>query len=985
VAAGGLHLGRTPISSKLRILVAAVAVGLVTVAPAASAPPVPDPLGPPDGSTVTFLPTFAWNPVTGADTYQFELAADEGFASKIYTVTTKNTRAVPVTTAPNGTYYWHVASVDADGSVSNWSPTMTVEKLWAGDPDLLSPADGATISYPADPLVLRWTAVQGAANYRVFVGTDPDLGSLIGTGNPVETQARNYVPRQLLASTTYYWAVTPLDAQGNPGDQSAVRSFTWEWPSATTPVVTDLVPDETELFDPEFSWDPVPGAARYEVEVNSTDNFESGSKKCCIDKAITTTLTPKEVFENNTYYWRVRAVNSNNSTGQWNEGEPFVKTFDNYPNDPSELSIQNLRMRDTADPGTDIDDNLANGYQTELPILTWDPVPGASSYEVDVVPYDTAAAPGLCDWGASGTNRWLVATAANAWSPLGWGLLATPPFGSGISATKDQNDLVPGESYCARVRARGGRVVLSDPVWGDYTFLDDGTGTGVSFTFADFPAGGACSPTCNANYLGADDYTLPIRGELTSRVPVFTWNPIAGKEGYWVIVAKDATFSNIVDYAFTRIPAYAVRTQNSRRPYTDETTLYYWVVLPSLGTNGSGAPGNPSLGAPSNFHKQTAPPDRLSPTDGWEFSGPARFQWTPTEGARNYRLQVADEPSFGDPLYEVTVATTAHTALEQFPSATTLYWRLQAQDENNVGLTWSDWGTFEIDLPAPVLDPANVTAGDGLPVVGWDPVPGAISYDLHVQEPDGDSSDFGGFPSTAASWLKMTGVGLFTWQVRARFPKDGSSFSVSSTPGPWSAPATYARTIAEPQNPGVDVGTNRLELFWDAKAGVKNYKVQISKQEAFGSSIESKTTDNPSFASTLTSLSYRDPATLWWHVAAVDADGNIGAWTAADSFAWPGISTPAEALKKFSLSTKGRFVKNRYRTVYFYAKDLATLLPVSSATVRVSGCGLLSTKFTDSNGRAKFYLKATKTGKATFRVSRSGYETKYIYRKCTAP
>jgi hypothetical protein len=452
-----------------------------------------------------------------------------------------------------------------------------------------------------------------------------------------------------------------------------------------------------------------------------------------------------------------------------------------------------------------------------------------------------------------------------------------------------------------------------------------------------------------------------------------------------VIVAKDPTFSNIVDYAFTRVPAYAVRTGSAPRTYADETTAFYWVVLPSLGTNGSGAPGNPALGAPADFHKQTAPPQLLAPADGTEFSGPARFQWTSSEGARNYHLQVADEPSFGDPLYELTVASTAHTALEQFPGATTLYWRVQAQDENNIGLTWSDTGTFEIDLPAPVLDPANVTAGDGLPTVRWDPVPGAISYDLHVQEPDGDSDDFGGFPSTAASWIKMTGVGIFTWQVRARFPKDGSGLSISSTPGPWSAPATYARTIAEPQNPAEDIGQNRLVLSWDPKTGVDNYKVQISTREDFASTIESKTTDNPSFASTLTSLTYKNPATLWWHVAAVDADGNVGAWTAASSFSWPGISSPAEELKTFALSTTGRFVKNRYRTVYLYAKDGDTLTPVSGATVRVSGCGLLSTKFTNSSGAARFYLKATRTGTVTFRVSRSGFETKSITRRCRAP
>jgi hypothetical protein len=971
-------LGRTQIST-LRVFLAVLLIGLVTVAPAASAPPVPNPLGPPDGTEAAFLPTFAWQGVSGADKYQFELAADAGFNSKVYTVTTKNTRAAADKTAPNGTYFWRVASVDAAGNVSNWSPTMTVEKLWAGSPSLQTPADGATISYPADPLILRWATVPGAAKYRVFVATDSSLGSLLG-GAPVETQARNYVPPQLLASTTYYWAVTPLDAQGNPGDRSPIRSFTWEWPSATSPVATDLEAT-TELFNPEFSWDPVPGAARYEVEINSTADFESGSKKCCtLEKPITTSFTPSETLENNTYYWRVRAVNSNSSTGQWNEGESFDKTFDNYP-DLSELSIKNLRMRDTSDPGTDTDGELSNGYQTELPILTWDPVPGAASYEVDVVPYDTPAAPNLCDWGASSFNRWTVKTASISWTPLGWGILATAPYGSSISASKDQNDLVLGESYCARVRARGGRLSLGDPVWGDYMFLDDGTGNGTSFEFAGFTAGGACSPSCNANYLGAEDYTLPIRGETVGRMPLFTWNPIAGKEGYWVIVAKDPSFSVIVDYAFTRIPAYAVRTASQPRTYADETTAFYWVVLPSNGTNGSGAPGNPSLGAYSNFHKQTDPPALISPPDATAFSGPPRFQWTSSEGARRYHLQVADEPTFGDPLADERTASTAFTALEQYPSAGTLYWRVQAEDENNIGLTWSDTGTFEIDLPAPELDPANVTAGDGLPVVSWEPVPGAISYDIHVQEPDGDFDDFGGFPSTAASWLKMTGVGIFTWQVRAEFPKGGTG----KTPGPWSETATYTRTIQEPQAPTEDVGTNKLVLSWQAKTGVKNYKVQVSAREDFSPYIESKTTDNPSFAPAMTSLSYKNAATLYWRVAAVDADSNVGDWTTTRSFDWPGITTPAATLKTFSLSTKGYFVKSRYKTVYLYAKDSATLLPVSSAAVRVSGCGLLTTKFTNSSGAAKFYLKATKTGTATFRVSRSGYATKYIYRKCRLP
>ena len=115
-----------------------------------------------------------------------------------------------------------------------------------------------------------------------------------------------------------------------------------------------VVPD-TELYVPEFTWDPIPGAAKYEVEINSVFDFPAGASKVCCDSAdwpITTTFTPKETLPNNTYYWRVRAINAHGEAGDWNEGPSFVKTFSNYPL-LDELGIKNLRMRDTGDPGTD--------------------------------------------------------------------------------------------------------------------------------------------------------------------------------------------------------------------------------------------------------------------------------------------------------------------------------------------------------------------------------------------------------------------------------------------------------------------------------------------------------------------------------------------------------------------------------------------------------------------------------------------------------
>jgi hypothetical protein len=974
---------------KPRAFLAALAVALITIAPAASAPSAPNLIGPPAGATVSFLPVFSWNPVSGADKYNFVLAADSAFNSPVYQVLgTKNTRVTPDKTEANGSYWWRVQAVDANGNTSAWSESRSIEKLWADSPSLTSPGAAATISFPAEPLVLRWDPVPGAAKYSVEIASDEDLSSLITSGgNPVVIQATNLAPAILLSSNTYYWAVTPLDAQGNPGEQSEVRSFTWEWPSTTTPVVEDIA-DDTELYDPKFSWDPVPGAARYEVEVNSSSDFSSGSKVCCADKPIATTLTPRDVFVNNTYYWRIRALNARTpaDAGGWNVGPPFTKTFDNYPA-LDEDAIKNLRMRDTDDPGTDSDSGTP-GYQTELPILTWDPVPGASSYQVNVVPFkfDAIAGESICDWGAT-TGKWLVSTTSTSWTPLGSGSTATPPLTPSIPISKDTAGLVEGQTYCARVHARSGRVSLSTAIYGDYTYLDDGTG--ASFTFTSYPSGGACSPDCNAGYLGTDDYLLPIRGETVGANPLLVWNPIAGRSSYWVLVSKDPSFSNVIDYGFTRIPAYAPRLGGTPKTYDDETTTYYWVVLPATGSNGSGAPGSPLPGAPATFEKQSTPPALISPDAGTSFPSQPTLRWSPTLGAKDYHLQVATESTFASPIDDVRTPSTEYTALKTYDAAKTLYWRVQADVENPTsagkGLTWSDWGTFQIDLPKPVLDPATPTVGDSsLPVLRWFPVDGAVSYSLRIHEPnDNTPNTYTGFPSTAASFSKITGTGIFTWEIRADFP----NAPTGTTPGPWSDPADFTHTIREPTNPVSSAGPNRLVMSWDAKTGTKQYRVQISKREDFNPLIEQKTTDNPDYAPPLTSSYYIAGGTFYWRVAAIDGDGNVGTYANNPAhFTLPTASGGGTGPKHFKVTFTGRLVKNRTRDITVKVRDATTLNAVQGALVQASGAGMSTAlRTTNSSGVVKFRLKPTQLKKVTFRVSKLTYATVYIDRRVYRP
>ena len=346
-----------------------------------------------------------------------------------------------------------------------------------------------------------------------------------------------------------------MDAQDHRGVPSPVQSFTWTWPTSTTPSVSDLT--ETEVFDPFFSWTPVPGAAKYELEVNPTADFSPGSKVCCTGTMIGASHAPTSMLRDNTYYWRVRALDAFGNAGQWNLGSPFTKTFDKVP-PVTAPSVKNLRMRDNlSDPGSDLDGGTP-GYQTSVPVLTWSAVPGASSYEVDVFPFEG----GICDWSdTGGFDNWRIKTASTAWTMLGSGWGGVKPYPDARQVSSDGiRAPVAGKSYCARVRARADRDAGLQEVYGEYTYLTDETGT--SFTWVGPPTGGACSPSCVPGNLGSNDYLLPATGVSTTRMPLFTWNPLAGKASYFVIVAKDPSFSNIVDYAFA---AAGLRTADERR------------------------------------------------------------------------------------------------------------------------------------------------------------------------------------------------------------------------------------------------------------------------------------------------------------------------------------------------------------------------------------------------------------------------------------
>jgi hypothetical protein len=383
--------------------------------------------------------------------------------------------------------------------------------------------------------------------------------------------------------------------------------------------------------------------------------------------------------------------------------------------------------------------------------------------------------------------------------------------------------------------------------------------------------------------------------------------------------------------------------------------------MPATGANGSGVDlVTPTAASPQNFLKLSTPPTLVAPAEGSAITGQPTFQWSRTEGARNYRIQVAQDPSFGTTLEDTTTDATSFTPTTTYPSDTVLYWRVRANDENQVGLFWSSTGTFRRSLPAPVPSPTNATSGDQIPTWTWSPVSGAISYDVSVDLPDGTHKDLTGLRMPALTATTMTGTGLFHWRVRAEFPK-GLSGTVA---GPFSGDMAFTRTIGEPGGAHSQLTKDHLLLSWEPKAGTKEYRVEISSTEDFGTVVEDVRTDNTAYAPAMTQTQYLNGGTLYWRVAAVDANRNQGDFSPAQKIGFA---------SKMRLQLVGFPVAGRWSTVKVKVSDFANK-PVGGAAIRVTGKGLkLRAKRTSKAGSVTFRIRARKGVSILIRAIKTGY------------
>ncbi|HEU5151843.1 MAG TPA: DUF4214 domain-containing protein [Iamia sp.] len=706
-------------ATRLVALVVAVAIGITgfvagpgTGGPAGAAVPTETPtiIGP-HATTEGANPVLRWEPLDGVTRYRVQISTSDSFSPLIWNVEVANVTATPPTELPLGTVHWRVAGVDPSGSgVGPFAPASFTRARLDG-PQLLSPTDGATLEYPSEPAVLRWEPVPGVKNYKVEVDDAPDF---IGA-QTVTTDATSWA----LTSTqplgqSFYWRVQgQTAASGVNTEYSATWRYTLAWAADGSPIVPTLTePAQGEhVTDVVFRWDPVAGAAKYQIQVSPNGDW---ANNITFDKVVMgTSYSPPVTLNNAPYFWRVRALSVRNPSdnGPWSpDGRQFTRSWADIPT-----------LVAPAD-----NDLVAQDF-----VLKWDPVPHAGAYEVQVG----------TDPNFTNTNSYSTCVTNHTdWTPY--------------LRLRNSDPAFP---------ARPGACPLADTSGGRLTYLRQGVryywrvrGLDISSPNLTPSALGRFSTVSSFMYLPGVGAPDPIGPTGTVSVPKLEWEPVPGVERYEIWVSVDGR-----EQVATQV--YGTSYVAPLFTPVDESATVTWRVralqlgAPGGSSNGGAGPtvvGTTFTLTPSEPDAGSTP-ELVSPADGVTTVQP-EFDWTPVAGATQYRVRTYPAGAPIPVATELFDPRQGSNSPRRFPSRSGFSpttpitpgaydWQVVAYDEDGNVLGASALRRITI-APLDVVTPtAPVDCDEGsactthqaTPLMEWEPVEWAGFYRVHIAlDPD---------------------------------------------------------------------------------------------------------------------------------------------------------------------------------------------------------------------------------------------------------
>lgn len=839
---------------------------------------------------------FAWDGVAGATGYTIEIATDDQFASSnvIATRTTTALSWVPERSllgAQARTLFWRVASHSSGTTSASRGPFSAAADLWAdaaAAPELLAPVGDTVVDYP-DPVTFRWSPVAGAVSYTLTYSSSPDWSTGVTTTQDVTGTA--FTPLAPLARTSssapvrWYWVVranfasastttatttTPGPTQPEPG------TFTVEWdaadsaPTLLAPLGTDRV--QTDL---KFSWTPVAGAAKYLVEIGQSVDDATGAVTTVVDSKETTSTTyaPLQQFVDGTYYWQVTAYDPDGKPGQKSVAAQYRKAWSAQSTPSTSADGFTKTFPYPTFGSTDIG-NPSIIAMNDL-LLTWNPVPRATLYEVQAIPILSSSADKreTLTCRTASTQATIVARVIEGTNnPDALEGDGTCLWNAGRAKRMDAGGL-----YEWRVRAidySGGATTAlqsatptgtQESLWSD---VSDGDASRKRFFLITPPQ--AASPGATAV---VDDvaWTAASGTDLGKPAPLMSWSAADGADAYIVSVYSDDDCSVLVTTQFTTQTKLQINGV-----FDDETSgAYCWRVQGILAANEPisqwSVPTTSFLTPGRTWTKSSTPLDftGVSPVSRAD-DGSVVLAWraqslsAPRDGgSRGYSVALYDSSKVSQGTIKVEwpwyVAKTASTTQNPLRPGE-YYFKVAALDALGNAGNYTDYQPFTIAGPAPTALTSEVS---GTTVtLGWTGTTAAARY--AVKYAPAGSTTF----KTVTTSAKQTSVtvtdlddGSYQWSV---WSYDASGYASLEAAAAGFAIASPAPALVT--DDGAVLTTRARVLDWEPVEGASRYLVQYATSAG--------SLDTASAAETM-ATSYVVPATLaygtpyFWQVTAV--------------------------------------------------------------------------------------------------------------------
>lgn len=684
-----------------------------TVVPLVVSGPVGDVIG---------APTIEWNEIVGTATYEIQINSVTTGTQNVFVQTglpnTSTTFTLPGE-LDLGSYEARVRAIDDCDHPGDWSAFVNFAIV---TPPIVIAPIGAT----ADPTpLIDWTAVQGAATYRVIVDNLTDNLPAIVDESGVATNSFQITSDLFLAD--YSITVQAFNAQGESSNISASSTFR----IAPTPVAIAPL-GRLDDSTPTFGWNPIVGAESYRLRV--WQDFGAGDEVINNPDITGTTFTSPIELPLGRYNYEVTAINreSNGSvSGDVESPASAVNTF-TVTAAPTLLN-PNPTIYDTT------------------PTINWVAPPGAVRHEIWFNNVTTNQAAIIRDTNIP-TNSYTVAA---------------------------QDALTPG-NYRVWVRsfADAAGTIASD--WS----LSRSFRVGQAPVLL-APTGRVNTPKPTLSWIGAEggetyrvwvsnvtqNQRILLVENLDSASLTVPNNLDNGLYRFWVQAnsgfGEDSAWSTSLDFRIVTAP----RIQNTRPSTFDGTPTITWTSL------GAGAlryeiwVNDLTRGIPRVIHNTNVPTNSFTPASDLQ-NGIYRVwvrgftQATTSDWSQSYTVEIGGRP-YIDPFipttntkptftwrpvgeaveYEVylaDVATPGTAVVRQSGIGSTTFtvpddlspgdYRLWVRARNSAGV-WSAWSApRDTQIQAfgtPVLNSVGTTS-DRTPVFTWSAVSGAVKYEVWV-------------------------------------------------------------------------------------------------------------------------------------------------------------------------------------------------------------------------------------------------------------